>query len=480
MKIAISVIVCVVLVLGTVAGVAMVIGRSAGADGTGQETVRVEPVVVGPLVEMISVPGEIQPRTKVSISSRVAARIAELPHVVGSTVKKMPPGATQPATENLLVKLDARDLESALRSAEARSKAQAAQMKVNELRIAASRAQLNGTKAQLADAQRDMNKKRELALTKDIAQSEADTAAARYEDLLAQYLGAQETLKSEEQNLQVLIHQQEASDADIAKARDELAYTVITSPIDGVVTKLKAEVGEQVVPGIQGSVGSTIMEVADLSQMLMVARVDEANIAAVQPGQKATVRIQAYRDQTFDGVVESVALAKADPNSTNSRTAEGANYYEAKILLNTNGRRIPTGLNADADIETNRFHGVRVPSQSVLGRSVDVLPPEAKNAPEVEKDKAIVPVVYRYKDGKAIATPVKPGASDDTHTLILSGLKEGDVIISGPYKALDTMTNGQTVKKQDVTPKIPTTQPATAPSTQPSTVPSTQPTTTPT
>lgn len=479
LKIAIIVIVCVLLVVGTLVGVGMVISRNAMANDTGQETVRVEPVVSGPLVEMISVPGEIQPRTKVSISSRVAARIAELPHIQGDTVRRTPPGTTQPSQDQLLVRLDAKDLESALRSAEARSKAQAAQLKVNELRIAAQRAQLNGTKAQLADAQRDMNKKRELAITKDISQSEADTAQAHYEDILAQYLGAQETLKSEEQNLQVLLHQQEASDADIAKARDELAYTVITSPIDGVITKLKAEVGEQVVPGIQGSVGSTIMEVADLSQMLMVARIDEANIAAVKPGQKATVRIQAYRDETFEGTVESVALAKADPTASNSRTTEGANYYEAKILLKTDGRRIPTGLNADADIETNRHSGIRVPSQSVLGRPVDQLPAEAKNAPEIEKDKAFVAIVYRYVNGKAVATPVKPGASDETHTLILSGLKAGDLIISGPYKALDTMTNGQEVKKQDVAPKIPAIMPATLPTTNPATMPATVPSTRP-
>src|SRR5690606_11429907 len=100
-----------------------------------QVTARVEPAASGPLVELISVPGEIQPRTSVLISSRVAARIAELPHDVGDTVRKTPQGTTQPTREQLLVRLDARDLESALRSAEARSSAQAAQLKVNESRI---------------------------------------------------------------------------------------------------------------------------------------------------------------------------------------------------------------------------------------------------------------------------------------------------------------------------------------------------------
>ena len=308
LKLVIIVIVAVVVVVGALVGVGFVISRGATAGGD-QEKVRVEPTVRGPLVEVISVPGEIQPRVKVEISSRVAARIAELPHPEGATVKRAQPGATQPARESLLVRLDAKDLESSLRSATARAAAQSAQIEVTKSRIAAQRSQLNASKAMLADAQRDLNRKRELAATKDVPVSEAETAQAKYDELFAQYEAAQHNLTSEEQNVLVLTHQQEASEAEIARARDELAYTVITSPIDGVITKLKSEVGEQVVPGIQGSVGSTILEVADLSQMLMVARVDEANIAAVKPGQRATVRIQAYRDETFEGVVESVALA---------------------------------------------------------------------------------------------------------------------------------------------------------------------------
>jgi HlyD family secretion protein len=156
---------------------------------------------------------------------------------------------------------------------------------------------------------------------------------------------------------------------------------------------------------------------------------------------------------------------------------DGANYYEAKIRLDTKGRRIPTGLNADADIETQRLDGIRVPSQSVLGRPTDQLPAEVRTAAEVEKDKASASVVYRYADGKAVVTPVKVGPSNETHTLVLSGLKEGEPVISGPYKALDTLQHGNPVTKEDVPPKaLPATKPA---GTQPTTVPATQPTSRP-
>lgn len=457
MKIVIIVIVSVVVVLGALVGAGFVMARGGFARPPEVVKVRVEAAARGPLVEVVSVPGEIQPKTKVSISPRVSARIAELPHLEGATVKKLPAGTTRPSRESLLVRLDSKDLEAQLQSVEARADAQTAQIKVNELRILAQKAQIEASKATLADAERDMKRKRGLAETKDISQSEADTAQARFDELTAQLLGAQQTLLSEQQNLEVLRYQQVASQAEIAKAREELSYTVISSPIDGVITKLKAEVGEQVVPGIQGSVGSAILEVADLSQMLMVARVDEANIAAVKVGQRATVRIQAYRDRTFEGVVDSVALAKAEAGGggRSSRSADvSANYYEAKILLRTGpGERIPTGLNADAEIETSRHEGLRVPSQAVVGRQVDALPADLRARPEVEREKSIASVVYRFVDGKAVTTPVKVGPSDETHTIVLSGLAAGDMVISGPFKALDTLTHDQVVAKEDGPPR---------------------------
>jgi HlyD family secretion protein len=465
------IVVVVLIVLAGLGGLGFVVLKKNFSPPQEQAKVRVEPAVKGALVEMVSVPGEIQPRKKVSISPRVSARIAELYFKEGDEVQ----------AKALLVRLDSKDLEATLLSAQERAAAQKAQMEVEELRIQAQESQLVASAAMLADAERDMKRKGDLATTNDIAKSEADTAKAKFEELTAQHRATGLTIRSERKNLIVLDHQQKASEAEMEKVREELSYTKITSSIDGVITKQKTEVGEQVVPGIQGSFGSTILEVADFSQMLMVARVDEANIINVKKDQKATVRIQAYRNRTFEGTVESVALAKAEPsaNGTSSRI-DSTNYYEAKIVIKRppDIERIPTGLNADADIETSRHEGIKVPSQAVVGRAVDTLPPEARAF--ADKDKGQVSVVYRYINGKAVATPVKVGASDETHTLILEGLKEGDPVITGPYKALDTLTNDQAVTKEDAPPRAkptPETQPATAPATKPASQPATRPTT---
>jgi HlyD family secretion protein len=119
-----------------------------------------------------------------------------------------------------------------------------------------------------------------------------------------------------------------------------------------------------------------------------------------------------------------------------------------------------SGLSADADIETRRYDDiVKVPSQAVLGRTPDSLPQSVRNRPEVDTTKATVPVVYRIVDDKAVVTPVAIGASDFTHTVVKSGLSAGDIIITGPYKILEGLKDGQKVKRDgDATTKPATTQ----------------------
>jgi HlyD family secretion protein len=228
--------------------------------------------------------------------------------------------------------------------------------------------------------------------------------------------------------------------------------------------------------------GTMIMEVADLSAMIVKARVDEASIAQVKEGQRARVRMEAYREKTFDGTVSNVALANFDPNlsrgsmSRSSGMMDGGKYFKVEILLKTEGQRIFSGLSADVDIETNRHENiVKVPSQAVVGRLLDSLPTDIRNRPEVDAKKTMVPVVYRVINEEAVATPVVIGASDFTHTVIKAGLKSGEPVITGPYKVLETVQHAQKVKSDRPTSQ-PSSQPATTQSTsQPSSRPTTEP-----
>jgi HlyD family secretion protein len=281
-----------------------------------------------------------------------------------------------------------------------------------------------------------------------------DSAQAKADQLERQLEGSIRELEADKLNLVVLKHAIDAAEAEIARATDNLAYTTIVSPIDGIITRLNAKAGEMVVTGTMNNPGTVIMEVSDLSEMQVDAQVDEGNIAAVAKGQKAKVRITAYPDEMFDAVVKLVGLDTADQRSSGGGGGGGGGmvqgkWYRARLVLDTKGRRIPAGLSADVDIETNAHHRViKVPTQAVMGRPIDELPLALKERPEVDKHKTFVTVVFRCDNGKAVMTPVTIAAGDMTHTIIASGLKEGDKIIAGPYKALPGLKDGQQVKEE--------------------------------
>lgn len=455
MKTVIIIVVVLLATAGSVAGLAAWFGRGGAAlaaKGGGVGTpVRVATVGRSTLTEVVNAPGEIEPKTQVKISARVAARIAALPFEEGERVKK----------GDVLVRLDAKDLEAALRSAKARYDGQAAQLNVSAAQIEARAAALEASRVALADAERTLRRQAQLFETKDVSQQDVEQAQAQVDQLRADMQAASHQLKADKANLTVLRHTLEAAKAEVEQAEENLSYAVITSPIDGTITKTEGEVGELVVTGILNSPGTVIMTVADLSKMLLVARVDESAIASVKEKYPAKVRAQAYADRVFPGVVESVALAKTD-------ATDGSKHFEVKILVDTQKQVIQSGLTADVDIET-RHHdkALVVPSQSVLGRPSDDLPPDVRGRPEVDKNKTFVTVVYRVVDGKATVTPVKVGPSDLTHTEILSGISEGDQVIIGPYKVLESLTHGQLVKAEDVATPAAAPAATTRPATQP-------------
>ena len=467
-------------VLVTVAGGWMVQSwwKGRGQSGGDQPaTVRVEPAVRGNLVEFISASGEVQPKTRVAISARVSARIAELPFKEGDRVTKGNPDANPPVPPSMLVKLDSKDLEAQLKSVKARHDAEIANLKVSETHVVAQQARINALNVTLADAKRELKRQQQLLESKDVSQSAVDQLQTKVDQTQADLVGAAASLKGEEASLIVMQHNIEAAEAEIAKAADNLTYATITAPIDGVITRLNAEVGEVVMTGTMNNAGTMILEVADLSQMMLQARVDETSVADVKPGQKAKVRMEAYRDKVFDGVVQTVALANFDPQfargaSNNSRSMmgnDGGKYFLVDVLLDMKGERLFSGLTADVDIETKRYDDIiKVPSQAVLGRAPDSLPADIRKRPEVDATKATVPVVYRFVNGEAVATPVTIGASDLTHTVIKSGLNAHDLVIAGPYKVLESLAHGQKVKNEsDATTKPSTT--TTTTSTSPAT-----------
>jgi HlyD family secretion protein len=417
---------------------------SKNRKGNGkEEVVRIEEVKHGDLTERVSATGEVEPKEIVQISARVSARIIAMPDE-GNIVTCGDPCANPPIPASLLVKLDAKDLESQLRLAEAGKAAQEAGLEVEKSRIEASKSNLVALAATLEQSQNDLERKKGLFESRDISKSDFDLVKYRVDELTGQYQSAKYNLEASEKNLTVLKYNLEAAEAHIEEAKETLSYTTITSPINGVVTRVNTKVGEMVT-GTINYPGTVIMEVSDRSKMLVVAQVDEADIGALEVGQKAVVNVQAFPNVKFTGVVDEIA-------PKHRFSGNGTRYYRTEILLDndSNVSKLYTGLTADVDIETRKHPDViTVLSQAILAREIDSLPLDIREkSVELDKGKKFATVVYRFIDGKAVATPVRAGQSDLTHTIVLAGLKDGDKVVVGPYKVLDNLKQDQKLKDE--------------------------------
>ncbi|MDX2148985.1 MAG: efflux RND transporter periplasmic adaptor subunit [Planctomycetota bacterium] len=380
--------------------------------------VRVGAASIGELSRTISAPGQIEALTNVQISAQVSARIIALPFQLNGAVKK----------GDVIVRLDAREFEAIRESARAQLKGE--------------QARLEGAQAALTRAQLDRERVQRLA-------SSGDRTPADVERAESDFLSAQSTLLAAQAAI-------DAARAQILRTEKDLENTIITSPIDGVITRLDAEVGEVVVIGTLNNPGSVIMEIADLSQMILKARVDESNIVPVDEGQAARVYINAYGEREFTGRVSRVELQrKVDRDNTG--------YFEVEIPLDpTPGETLRAGLTANTDIAVETLRDVLVvPSQAVVDRKVDELPSAVtKDNPNIPKNNTFARVVFRLepagdktsRDGrpmlKAIATPVQAGSSDLTRTVIIAGLKAGDRIVTGPFKVLQTLQHDAEVVEE--------------------------------
>ncbi|MCE9619358.1 MAG: efflux RND transporter periplasmic adaptor subunit [Planctomycetes bacterium] len=370
------------------------------------------------LVESVSAPGNVEPKRKVDVSAEVSARILELPLREGAQVKK----------GDVLVKLDGRNLMAALTSAEARRDGE-------RFRLESERSRILGTKENLDNSQLQLTRQKNLFETGDVSKQALEDAQTKNKDLQSQ-------LKAAEQMLSQLQKAIESSEAEIEEAREALRKTTITSPIDGVVTLLSAEVGELVMVGTMNNAGTRIMTVADLTEMRLNARVSETDIARVAIGAPATIYINAYKDQPFTGKVDEIAL---------SRTIEkdGTSTYKVLVSFDLNGKMIPSGLSGNVDLNVASNEGIVVPSQAIVDRKVDELPSSISKDPLVQKGKGTTPIVLVVKDGRVSLRPVLSGVSNLTDSIVLQGVQEGETVITGPYRSLESLKEGDRVREEE-------------------------------
>lgn len=425
MRVFLGVLVALIFVLAAVVVIAgpdvskWMPASSGTMDG---QKVRMEKASELPLIETISAPGEIIPNVKVDMSAEVSARILELPFREGERVSK----------GDVVVRLDDRQFVAAMESAIARRDGE-------KHRLDAELARIKGPMSSLENAKAILARQQALYETGDIAKQALEDAEVRVRDLEA-------TVDASKHNISVIESSLAGAEADINQAQEAVDKTIMKSPMDGMITQLNAEIGELVMVGTMNNAGTVILTVGDLSKVKMNAKVNEADIARVARDQVAHVRINAYRDEVFEGRVVKVPLQRTN-DLLGGSSGGGSGYFKVEIEIDPKeGRQVLSGLACNVDIEIAAHKGLVVPSQAVLDRPIDDMPSEVtKDNPLVDRQRRTTSVVFRVVDGKAVLTPVKTGPSNLTSTMIVAGIKLGDTIVTGPYKALEKLKHQDAV-----------------------------------
>ena len=222
--------------------------------------------------------------------------------------------------------------------------------------------------------------------------------------------------------------------AALDQAKELLGKTQIKSPIDGIVIQIDVKVGETVIAGTTNIPGSTMMVIADPSESLTEVQVDEADIAQVRENQRADIYAAAWPDAALSGTVQSIASVARRPQGQQSLS------FLVKILLDEQDTMaIRPGMSVRADIYTETSdETLAIPVQAVLYDE------ELDNEANSKEDQ---PYVYVIEEGKAVRKDVKTGISSDSDQEILEGLSKGDRVISGPFRTLRHLNEGDEVEE---------------------------------
>jgi HlyD family secretion protein len=262
-------------------------------------------------------------------------------------------------------------------------------------------------------------------------------------------------------------HQVEVARAALARADEELAKTTIASPITGTVSKLNSQLGERVV-GTAMMTGTEIMTLADLNEMEARVDIGEMDVVLMAPGQVARLEVDAFRDKKFSGTVSEVAnSSKGSGQPGGGGNPQDATRFEVKIRIKEKEPFRP-GMSVTAEIETRyRTNTLTVPIASITRRmknsgktsgtntvAAATNSPASTNAisdPKPDKktkEDPAMDVVFIVNGGHAKMLPVKYGIMDDTYYEITEGLKEGDEIITGGFRAISRdLEDGKKIRK---------------------------------
>ncbi|MEO6238908.1 MAG: efflux RND transporter periplasmic adaptor subunit [Vicinamibacterales bacterium] len=427
----------IVVVLG---GIAFANFKFKRQDGI---VVNVETIQKRDLQAVVSASGKIQPQRLVNISADTMGRVTDLKVEEGQHVQK----------GEFLLQIDPRNLTTAYNQTSASLAAARSQME--QLRVS-----IDSTKASLKQAQDQLVRQQQLFKQGLTPKETLDNA----ENLVRM---RQADVSSQERQIETQRLRMTQEQASVENAKLNLSKVRIESPITGIITRRNIEEGETVVIGTMNNAGTVLLTVADMSVIEAEVEVDETDIPNVKLGQKAKVTIDAMGGKTFSGKVTEIGNS---PITATGGAASQATNFKVKVTIDGEIPEVRPGFTCTAEITTaTRSTVVSVPIQAttvrekVVDKAGNIVPDEntgpGKRRPTTVSSAELKPGqerkelegVFVVKDNKATFVPMKTGIAGEKYFEVLSGIKEGDQVIVGPFSSVRELADGAPVKIEAAT-----------------------------
>ena len=385
------------MIIGVVVVLTAVIGLIAATrGGTKIDPSKLAKVERGDLAKSVVATGKVEPITKVEIKSKASGIVKKLYVDAGDRVKR----------GQLLAELDKEEIEARVTQARAQVEASEASLKATEADLERARVDAEGPDVPML--KRAYDRAQGMAKEGVVSASALDDAQKNYE--LAR--NKQNVAKAQLQVLKAKIGQAQAQvlhdHANLKQLEEQLSYTTISSPIDGIILSRDVEVGDAVSSIlVLGSTATLIMTEGDTSEVYVKGKVDESDIGKVYLGQPARIKVESFKDKTFNGKVTKISPMGVEKDNVTT--------FEVRVSINNPGGELKAAMTANAEIILEEHKNVlQIPEGAIL----------------YDKDKkASVEVPDpRGKEGKS-KVAVNIGISNGARTEVLGGLKEGDQVV---------------------------------------------------
>lgn len=449
-----------VIALGVVILAAAIVAANLWFQRDKGIQVTAEPIRTRDLEAIVSASGKIQPKRQVNITANRPGRVTRLSVEEGQRVK----------AGQFLLEIDPRSLEGQLQRGEASIATAKSALEGTRASVEQSRANLEQSKAALELARQNFKRQQELwkdgLTTRENLERAQNEVAVREADLKAR----EQDVRGREQEIQTQQQRIRQEEANLSSTKYDLSQIIIASPMDGLVTRRNIEEGETAVVGTMNNPGSQLLTIADMSVLEAEVEVDETEIPNVALGQEAKVTIDAVQDRTFKGRVTEIGNSPINASSTQSAGQQRqATTFKVVVTLEEEVPDVRPGFTCTAEITTaTRKAAVAVPIQALTVREMlydaqgkmvhepprrrrgtDVLPTAAaSNEPPPGHTKKETEGVFLFQDGKAIFTPVKIGIAGEQYFEVMSGLKPGDQVITGPFASVRELADGEQTRLQ--------------------------------